>query len=105
MSVSLTIHWPDGRTDDLPLMGQGTATGPWRDLGRAFGLRWLPEVGHYVPVLPETIDEVLAEAHALRAAAAAKGPNWSWAAETANRIIDALGRVRASDPGWSASFG
>src|SRR4051812_34070691 len=50
MSVSLTIRWPDGDTDDLPLMGQGTAAGPWRDLGTAFGLRWLPAFCDYVPL-------------------------------------------------------
>jgi hypothetical protein len=104
MSVSLTIRWSDGRTDDLPLMGQGTATGPWRDLGTALGLRWLPEFCHYVPVLPDNIDEVLAEARVIREAAA-KGPDWTWAVETADRIIEAMERLRSGGEGWSASFG
>lgn len=91
--------------EDLPLMGQGTATGPWRDLGRTLGLRWLPAFCDYVPVVPENIDAVLAEARVLRAAAAARGPDWSWAVETADRIIEAMGRLRAGGAGWSASFG
>ena len=86
-------------------MGQGTATGPWRDLGSALGLRWLPAFCEYVVVGPANLDEVLAEARALRAAANAKGPDWSWAVETADRIIGAMERLRAGGAGWTASFG
>jgi len=104
MSVTLSINWPDQEPEVIPFASLASARETWGGLGKDLELKWVPLFYQFVPVHSGNLDEICAEMQSVRTELVRRGGNWLNMLPTADRIIDALEKLRLTS-GWDASFG
>jgi len=103
MSVSLSIRWPDGAFEDIPISSQRGGEW-WAEEARRLGLELVPQFHQFLGVEPDLLDQLIAEVDIFRQAMAERGAGYEETVDSANRVLDALDRLKKSS-GWRASLG